>query len=83
MLKDQLRVKGAKCKLQFSTREREFYERECGFTDIELEIFRMRSKGFTVTKISIELEQLTHEYWSNSRVESKIRSIKDKILRVL
>lgn len=51
-LKERLSEKGAKCNLQFSTREREFYEREAGFTDEEIEIFRMRSRGFSVIKIS-------------------------------
>jgi hypothetical protein len=54
-LKERLSEKGAKCNLQFSTREREFYEREAGFTDEEIEIFRMRSRGFSVIKISQEM----------------------------
>lgn len=82
-LEERLRVKGSKCKLQFSTREREYYEAECGFTDDELLVFRMRSRGFSVVKISIEMEAVTGEYWSISRVESRIRSIKDKILAIL
>lgn len=49
-LKERLSVKGAKCNLQFSTREREFYEREAGFTDEEIEIFRMRSRGWSIIK---------------------------------
>lgn len=82
-LKEQLQGKGNKVKLQFSRREREIYENECGFTDEELLIFRMRSRGFSVTKISIEMAEATNEYWSISRVESRIRSIKDKILAIL
>lgn len=35
-LASQLSTKGTKCKLQFTTSEREFFERECGFTDEEL-----------------------------------------------
>lgn len=82
-LKEQLQEKGSKIKLQFTKREREFYEAECGFTDEELQIFQMRSRGFSIVKIQLEMQELTHEYWSISRVESRIRSIKDKILAVL
>lgn len=82
-LKERLLEKGAKCKLQFSTREREYYEREAGFTDEELEIFRMRSRGFTVVKISTEMAKLHNQYYSISTIENRIRSIKDKILNLL
>lgn len=82
-LKDQLKRKGSKVNLQFSRREREFYETECGFTDHEIQIFRMRSRGFSVVKISTEMAELTKEYWSVSRVEARIRSIKSKILAIL
>lgn len=79
-LKERLGVKGAKCNLQFSTREREFFEREAGFTDEEIEIFRMRSRGFSIVKISQELAVLHDKYYT---VEGRIRSIKSKILRIL
>lgn len=82
-LKERLGVKGAKCNLQFSTREREFFEREAGFTDEEIEIFRMRSRGFSIVKISQELAVLHDKYYSISTVEGCIRSIKSKILRIL
>jgi hypothetical protein len=82
-LKERLAEKGAKVKLQFSTKEREYYERECGFTDDELLIFRMRSRGFSTVKISVQMFEETGEYWSVSRVESRIRAIKDKILAIL
>lgn len=82
-LKEQLSEKGAKIKLQFSTKEKEYYEAECGFTDEELLIFRMRTRGFSVVKISMEMAEETGEYWSISRVESRIRSIKNKILNIL
>lgn len=82
-LKEQLSVKGTKIKLQFSTKEKEYYETECGFTDEELLIFRMRSRGFSITKISMQMAEETGEYWSISRVEARIRSIKDKILAIL
>ena len=82
-LKEQLSEKGTKIKLQFSRKEKELYESECGFTDEELQIFRMRTRGFSVTKISMEMANITNQYWSISRVEARIRSIKDKILAIL
>lgn len=82
-LKEQLGVKGAKCNLQFSTKEREYYISEAGFTDEEIEIFRMRSRGFSVVKISMEMAELHDKYYSVSTIEGRIRSIKRKILRIL
>ena len=82
-LKEKLLEKGAKCNLQFSTKEREYYEREAGFTDEEIEVFRMRSRGFSVIKISHEMESLHNKYYSTSTIESRIRSIKNKIQRIL
>lgn len=82
-LKEKLSVKGAKCNLQFSTKEREYFEREAGFTDEEAEIFRMRSRGFSVIKISHEMGDLHGHYYSISTIEGRIRSIKRKMLRVL
>ena len=82
-LKERLLVKGAKCNLQFSTKEKEYFEQEAGFTDEEIEIFRMRSRGFSVVKISMKMAELHDQYYSVSTIESRIRSIKDKILRIL
>lgn len=82
-LKERLSAKGVKVNLQFSTREREFYETECGFTDDELTVFRLRSRGFSIVQISHEMEKLTGQYYSLSRVEARIRSVKDKILAIL
>lgn len=82
-LKERLEEKGAKVNLQFTTKERLFFEQECGFTDEELEIFRMRSRGFSIVKISHEMMALHDKYYSVSTIEGRIRSIKDKILRVL
>ena len=86
--RERLGVKGSKCNLQFSTKEREFFEHECGFTDEELDIFRMRARGFSVIKISFEMEtkygkELPGGLYCVSKVERRIRSIKDKILKVL
>lgn len=87
-LKEQLAEKGHKCKLQFSTKEKEFFERECGFTDEELDIFRLRARGYSILRISFFMEEkykkeLTNGMYSVSKVESRIRSIKDKIIKVL
>ena len=82
-LKEQLGVKGAKCNLQFTTKEREYFIQEADFTDEEIEIFRMRSRGFSVVKISTEMSELHNQYYSVSTIESRIRSIKSKILRIL
>ena len=82
-LKERLEEKGAKVNLQFTTRERQYFEEECGFTDEELDIFRMRSRGFSVVKISMEMAQKYDKYYSVGTIENRIRSIKDKILRIL
>lgn len=82
-LKEQLSAKGAKCNLQFTRTEREYYETECGFTDEEVDVFRMRSRGFSVVKIMHEMESKYGKYYSQSTIEARIRSIKDKILKVL
>lgn len=82
-LKERLSVKGAKCNLQFTTKEKEYFEREAGFTDEEVEIFRMRSRGFSVIKIAHEMEELHGHYYGISTIESRIRNIKKKMLRVL
>ena len=82
-LKERLGAKGAKCNLQFTRAEREFFETECGFTDEEIEIFRMRSRGFSVVKIMHQMESLHDRYYSQSTIEARIRSIKAKILKVL
>lgn len=82
-LKARLGVKGAKCNLQFTRAEREYFEAECGFTDEEVDVFRMRSKGFSVVKIMHEMESKYDKYFSQSTIEARIRSIKDKILKVL
>lgn len=82
-LKDLLSTPGAKCKLQFSTREREYFEQEAGFTDEELDIFRLRSRGFSVVRISMEMTDKYDKFFSTSTIEARIRTIKDKILALL
>lgn len=87
-LKESLSARGAKCKLQFTRKEREYFESECGFTDEELEIFTLRNRGFSVLQIAVEMERLHGKeipggQYGIGKVERRIRSIKDKILRVL
>ena len=82
-LKERLEEKGAKVNLQFTTREKQYFEEECCFTDEEIEIFRMRSRGYSIVKISTEMAELHDKYYSVSTIEGRIRSIKDKILRIL
>ena len=82
-LKERLEEKGTKVNLQFTTKERQYFEQECGFTDEEIEIFRLRSRGFSIVKISMEMAELHNKFYSVSTIEGRIRSIKDKILRVL
>lgn len=82
-LKARLGVKGAKCNLQFTRAEREFFEAECGFTDEEVDVFRMRSRGYSVVKVMHEMESKYGKYFSQSTIEARIRSIKAKILKVL
>lgn len=82
-LKEQLSVKGTKVKLQFSTKEREYFEQEAGFTDEELEVFRMRTRGFSINKISVEMTDKFGKYFSVSTIEARIRTIKQKIYNIL
>lgn len=87
-LREQLSTKGARCNLQFTTAEKEYFERECGFTDEELEIFRFRARGYSVLQISFKMEELHGKEtpsgtYSISKVEARIRSIKKKILKVI
>ena len=82
-LKERLGARGAKCNLQFTRAEREYFEAECGFTDEEVDVFRMRSRGLSVVRIMHEMEAKHGKYFSQSTIEARIRSIKDKILKVL
>jgi hypothetical protein len=84
----QLSTKGAKCNLQFTTSEKQYFEKECGFTEEELEIFRLRAKGKSVLQISFIMKDLHGKEnpsgtYSVSKVEARIRSIKKKILKVI
>lgn len=73
--------KGKKNNLQFTTAEKEYFERECGFTDEELEIFRLRARGKTVIEISFTMtdlhgKELPTGYYTVSKVEDR-RVLKD------
>ena len=87
-LKEELATKGTKCNLQFTAKEREFFERECGFTDEELIVFQLRNRGWSVIRISFEMQEKFGKLnpsgtYSVSTVEARIRSIKKKILKVI
>lgn len=74
-LKEKLGTPGTKCNLQFSTREREFFEQEAGFTDEELEVFRLRNRGMSIVAISTYMTDKYDKYYSESTIESRIRAI--------
>lgn len=87
-LREQLSTKGTKCNLQFTTSEREYFEKECGFTDEELEIFRLRARGKSILQISFIMEErhgkeLPSGTYSVSKVEARIRTIKKKMIKVI
>lgn len=82
-LLQHLNTKGAKCNLQFSKQTMDIFERECGFTDEEWEILQMRGRGWSIIRISNEMYTRHDEYYSISRIEARIRSIKNKIAEVL
>ena len=69
---------GQKNKLQFPRALKEQFERDCGFTDEELNIFRMRARGMSILQISFALQTET-ELYGTEKVERRIRSIKNKI----
>ena len=87
-LKNKLCTKGTKCNLQFTTSERDYLINECGFTDEEKDVFLLRTRGKTVLQISFLLtdkysDELMGQPYSEGKVERRIRSIKEKILKVL
>lgn len=77
-IKSNLITPGAKNKLQFPRELKEQFERDCGFTDEELKIFRMRARGMSILQISFALQTET-ELYGTEKVERRIRSIKNKI----
>lgn len=72
-----LTTKGAKHNLQFPVAIREEFERECGFTDEELEILRLRARGKS-------LEQIAQaQHCSRETICNRIKNIKAKIAEVV
>lgn len=87
-LRAALAAKGTKCKLQFPTSERDYFIRECGFTDEEIDVFMLRSRGKTVLQISFIMTdkygaEIPGGQYTVGKVEARIRSIKRKILTVV
>lgn len=62
--------------LQFPTKLLTYYINECGFTDEEIEILRLRARGKSIVQIALELSL------SEATVSRRIRNIKDKIMTV-
>lgn len=77
-LREQLLRPHSKPSLSFPRELREQLERDCGFTDEELTIFRMRARGMSILQISFALQTET-ELYGTEKVERRIRSIKNKI----
>lgn len=77
-----LTTPGTKNKLQFPRELREQFERDCGFTDEELKIFRLRAKGMSVLQISFVMQTETELYgtekssavYGRSRTRSPLQS---------
>lgn len=87
-LKSKLGTKGTKCKMQFTASERDYLINECGFTDEETDVFLLRARGKTVLQISFILtekyaDDLMGCTYTEGKVERRIRSIKNKIAKVL
>lgn len=87
-LKSRLTTPGLKDNLQYPTRLRLYFEENAGFTDEELEIFRMRARGMRVVEISFAMqEKFGAQYPSGlygcEKVERRIRRIKDKMASLL
>lgn len=81
-IRRRLTTPHTKEKLQFPRELREQFERDCGFTDEELNIFRMRARGMSILQISFALQTDT-ELYGTEKVERRIRSIKNKIAAIL
>lgn len=64
-------------RLNFSTKEFEYLCKYAGFTDIELEIFKLRQRGFNNIQIGVLVNL------SKSSVDKYIAKIKKKILKAI
>lgn len=81
-LKAELSVKGKKCNLQFNAGALQYFEEQAGFTDEEIMVLRMRSKGYSIQKIASKMSE-GDKYYCKSTIEHRISSIKSKILNIL
>lgn len=80
--------KGAKFNFQLTTSQKETFIRECGFTDEELEIFELRTRGKSIIEITFIMtdkhaKELMGQPYTEGKVERRIRSIKNKINEVI
>ncbi len=82
-LKTDLLTPGKKVKLIFPAALRAEFEAACGFTDEELEILDLLSRGFSATKTALEMQERTGGYYDRRTLERRIRAIKDKIAAIL
>lgn len=64
-------------KTEFTEPECEYFRKMCNFTPEELEVFDLRVKAKSIIEIQIALNM------SESTVNRRIRSIKNKIYKVL
>ena len=63
-------------------------EEDCGLTDEELDILKLRARGYSVLQISFAMEEKYGKMrldgrYSEKTVERRIRSIKNKIVLYL
>lgn len=70
---------GQKCNLQFPTKLLNYYLENCGFTDEEKDILTYRARGKSVLQVAFIMEEKTGAQYSITRVERRIRKIKQKI----
>lgn len=79
---------GAKCPLRLPPDTIDRLSRCCCFTDEEAAILRYRARGLTLLEISFAMQRdFGRRYpdgqYSDRKVDRRIRSIKDKIARVM
>ena len=76
-LREQLTTPGRRASLQFPRELREQLERDCGFTDDEVEILRLRGRGWSYKQIADEC------HVCEETVRNRIRRIKNKIATLI
>lgn len=72
-LRTQLITPGKRVALQFPRELREQLERDCGFTDEEIEVLRLRCRGWSYKQIADKC------HVCEETVRNRIRRIKNKI----